>query len=95
MKILLVEDDQLLGVRLRDDLMRRGFVVDLADNGVDAEYFGSEQWYDCIILDLGLPLRPGLEVLKNWRARKNLVPVLILTGGIGISTASNQVAPAQ
>ncbi|CAK0749798.1 Response regulator protein CarR [Gammaproteobacteria bacterium] len=80
MKILLAEDDQQLGERLRDDLIGRGYVVDLADNGIDADHLGTEESYDCIILDLGLPQRPGLEVLKRWRARGKTVPVLILTG---------------
>jgi len=79
MRILLVEDDVGLSSRLRDDLTRRGYAVDVADNGVDAEHFGSEESYDAVILDLGLPQRSGLDVLKNWRARGNAVPVLILT----------------
>jgi DNA-binding response OmpR family regulator len=79
MKILLVEDDLRLCSRLRDDLSRRGYAVDTADNGVDAERLGTEWPYAAVILDLGLPRRSGLEVLRNWRARGNAVPVLILT----------------
>jgi DNA-binding response OmpR family regulator len=79
LKILLAEDDSRLGERLRDDLSCRGYAVDVADNGVDAEHLGMEWPYDAVILDLGLPQRPGLEVLRHWRARGNPVPVLILT----------------
>lgn len=79
MKILLVEDDTWLCSRLRDDLSRKGYVVDVADNGVDAEQLGTRGPYDAVILDLGLPQRSGLEVLRNWRTRGNSVPVLILT----------------
>ena len=79
MKILLVEDDPLLCSRLRDDLSERGYAVDVADNGVDAEHLGTEWPYDAVILDLGLPQRSGLDVLRNWRSRGNAVPVLILT----------------
>jgi two-component system OmpR family response regulator len=79
MRILLVEDDARLRARLRDDLGRRGYAVDVADNGIDAEHLGVEEPYDAVILDFGLPRRSGLEVLRNWRARRNLVPVLILT----------------
>jgi len=79
MKILLAEDDPHLGARLRDDLTARGYAVDLAANGIDAEHLGNEWPYDAVVLDLGLPLRPGLEVLANWRRRGNAVPVLILT----------------
>lgn len=79
MKILLAEDDTGLASRLRDDLSRRGYAVDVADNGVDAEHLGAEYPYDAVVLDLGLPQRSGLDVLKNWRSRGNAVPVLILT----------------
>ncbi len=79
MKILLVEDDAGLAARLRADLSQRGYAVDVADNGVDAEHLGFEWPYDAVVLDLGLPQRSGLEVLRNWRARGNAVPVLILT----------------
>jgi len=79
LKILLVEDDVRLCSRLREDLSRRGYAVDVADNGVDAEHLGTEWPYDAVILDLGLPQRSGLDVLRNWRTRGNTVPVLILT----------------
>jgi two-component system OmpR family response regulator len=79
LKVLLVEDDMQLCSRLRADLSRRGYAVDIAANGVDAEHLGTEWPYDAVILDLGLPQRSGLDVLRNWRKRGNAVPVLILT----------------
>jgi len=79
LKVLLAEDDTRLCSRLRDDLNRRGYAVDVADNGVDAEHLGTEWSYDAVILDLGLPRRSGLDVLRNWRTHGNAVPVLILT----------------
>lgn len=79
MRVLLVEDDPVLGPDLRTELMRAGYAVDLADNGVDGEAMGYEDIYDLVVLDLGLPQRSGLEVLRNWRKRKNNVPVLVLT----------------
>ncbi len=79
MRILLAEDDDALAQRLRDELRRRGFAVDVASNGIDAEHLGSEWEYDAVVLDLGLPQRSGRDVLRNWRARANAVPVLILT----------------
>ena len=79
MKILIVEDDPSLCSRLKNDLGRRGYAVDVADNGIDAEHLGMEWPYDAVILDLGLPQRSGIEVLRNWRAQGNAVPVLILT----------------
>ncbi len=79
MRVLLVEDDPVLGPDLKSELARSGYAVDLVDNGVDAEAAGYEDIYDIAVLDLGLPGRPGLEVLQNWRKRKNALPVLILT----------------
>lgn len=79
MRVLLVEDDELLSATLQQDLIAKGYAVDIANNGVDAEYMGNEEPYDIIILDLGLPKRSGLEVLSNWRNQGNKVPVIILT----------------
>lgn len=79
MRILFAEDDAELRARLTPDLKAAGFAVDRADNGVDAEFMGDEVQYDAVILYLGLPQRTGLEVLRNWRARGNRLPVLVLT----------------
>jgi DNA-binding response OmpR family regulator len=79
LKILLAEDDPQLSARLAADLDHQGYAVDVADNGIDAEHLGNEWPYDAVILDLGLPGRPGLEVLRRWRKRGSTVPVLILT----------------
>ncbi len=79
MRVLLVEDDEHLSAPLKQQLTRAGFAVDIADNGIDGEFMGTEEPYDAVILDLGLPKRPGLEVLKNWRAAGNKVPVIVLT----------------
>ncbi len=79
MRLLLVEDDQKLAAHLSKELTNQGFAVDHADNGIDGEFNGNFQPYDVVILDLGLPQRSGLEVLQNWRNKKNRVPVIILT----------------
>jgi two-component system OmpR family response regulator len=79
MRLLLAEDDRELSSTLSLALKRAGFVVDLADNGLDAQFLGEETPYDAVILDLGLPQRPGLEVLANWRRGSNPLPVIILT----------------
>lgn len=79
MRLLLVEDDKLLATTLQKELEREGFAVDQTDNGVDAEYMGEVEPYDIIVLDLGLPRKPGLEVLRYWRQQENRVPVIILT----------------
>lgn len=79
MRLLLVEDDLTLIKTLKKDLQKSGYAVDIAENGIDAEYLGNENIYDIIILDLGLPQRSGLEVLQNWRASENTTPVIVLT----------------
>lgn len=79
MRLLLVEDDKELSTSLQKDLGLKGFAVDIANNGVDAEFMGDEVPYDVVILDLGLPQRCGLEVLRNWRDKGNKLPVIILT----------------
>lgn len=79
MRLLLVEDDASLGPQLQFALQKAGYAVDLSLDGLDAEALGDIEPYDLVILDLGLPKRPGLDVLANWRRRGNRVPVVILT----------------
>lgn len=79
MHLLLVEDDAELAEGVARDLRRAGYVVDIADNGIDAEYLGRERIFDAVVLDLGLPGRPGLDVLAAWRRDGLDLPVLILT----------------
>jgi two-component system, OmpR family, response regulator len=80
MRLLLVEDDKLLVETLKKDLEKHGFAVDTVGNGIDAEFMGNEEPYDVVVLDLGLPGKPGLEVLTSWREQENRVPVIVLTG---------------
>lgn len=79
MRLLLVEDDPDLSAQLKQNLEHAGYTVDCSRDGLEGEYLGDTEDYDAVILDLGLPHRPGLDVLGNWRARDNDVPVLILT----------------
>ena len=79
MRLLLVEDDPDLVALLKGDLVKSGFAVDVANNGVDAEHLGNTEPYDAVILDLGLPQKPGMDVLQAWRKAKNKVPVIVLT----------------
>ena len=79
MRLLLAEDDYDLITLLKKDLETAGYAVDLADNGIDAEYLGNEMIYDVAVLDLGLPQRNGMDVLKNWRIAGNHLPVIVLT----------------
>ncbi len=79
MRILIVEDDSALARELQKRFRTEGYAVDIANNGIDGEFLGTEEAYDAIVLDLGLPRRPGLEVLRNWREDELHTPVLILT----------------
>ena len=79
MRLLLIEDDPDLVQSLRGDLARAGFAVDVANNGLDGEFLGDTEPYDTVVLDLGLPEKNGMEILQAWRARGNLVPVIVLT----------------
>lgn len=83
MRLLVVEDDPPLGERLRTRLVAEGYAVDLARDGIDGAHLGATEPYDAVILDLGLPGKPGLTVLREWRAAANRVPVLILTARDG------------
>lgn len=79
MRLLVVEDDAALRAGLKQALEHAGYAVDTADNGEDAGHLGDTEPYDAVVLDLGLPRRPGLEVLKQWRAHGRAMPVIILT----------------
>ena len=85
MRILLVEDDSLLGGGVCDGLRREENSVDWVKNGESALSALGETHYDCMILDLGLPKISGLEVLREMRDSKNDTPVLILTAQDDIS----------
>lgn len=79
MKLLLVEDDLPLCEALLPQLRKAGFACATAHTGTDALFWAREEAFDAIILDLGLPEKPGLEVLTELRHEGNLTPVLILT----------------
>lgn len=79
MRILLIEDDRDLARLLKKNLEKAGYAVDVSNDGIEGEYLGNEGVYELAILDLGLPQRNGIQVLQNWRARQNGLPVLILT----------------
>jgi two-component system, OmpR family, response regulator QseB len=78
-RILLVEDDALLGEGLYAGLCREDNSVDWIKNGETALVAIAETQYDCVILDIGLPKMSGLDVLSTMRKQDNITPVLILT----------------
>ncbi len=79
MRILLAEDDPLLGDGLRAGLRQLGFQVDWVRDGVAAERELCSGDYSAAVLDLGLPFKDGMDVLQALRARKIATPVLVLT----------------
>lgn len=83
MRVLLVEDDAMIGQSVRAGLRHDGFAIDWVTDGAAAELAltvpGAREAYDLVLLDLGLPKKGGLDVLRGVRARGHDVPVLIMT----------------
>jgi DNA-binding response OmpR family regulator len=78
-KILVVEDDRKLGGFLRKGLEAQGFVVDFCEHGDDGFTLATTRSYDALVLDIMLPGRDGLSILRNLRERGANVPVILLT----------------
>ncbi len=79
MRLLLVEDDSMIGEAVLDLLRAEQYAVDWVRDGDAADAALCTQAYDLVMLDLGLPKRDGLAVLRDLRARKNRTPVLVAT----------------
>jgi DNA-binding response OmpR family regulator len=79
MRLLLAEDDDALAGPLAETLARAGFAVDRLHDGLEAQPAPLFTEYDIIVLDLGLPGLPGLDLLRDWRKRGLTTPVLVLT----------------
>jgi two-component system OmpR family response regulator len=79
MRLLLVEDDAMIGETVQDLLRAEHYAVDWVRDGEAADTALRVQAYDLVLLDLGLPKRDGLAVLRDLRARKDRTPVLVAT----------------
>lgn len=79
MRLLLLEDDVMIGEAVLDLLRSEGYAVDWVKDGEAAESALLTQRYDLVLLDLGVPRRDGLSVLRSLRGRKERMPVLIAT----------------
>lgn len=79
MRLLIAEDDPMLGPGLRRALQRAGYTVDLAASGDEAIAAARAQRYALILLDLGLPNVSGLQALRDLRGRRDATPVIIVT----------------
>lgn len=84
MRVLLIEDDPLLGDAVCTGLRELGLAVDWFRDGAQAQDALERAPYDAVVLDLGLPGRDGMQVLNAWRARGDATPVLILTAREGL-----------
>lgn len=78
-RILVAEDEHALSTQLSTVLTRAGYIVDCASDGERADEFVRTETYDAVLLDLGLPGRDGLHLLRSWRDADIDVPVLVLT----------------
>ena len=79
MRILVVEDERKIAGFIRQGLEEHGFDVDVSGNGDDAFTLATTRAYDAIVLDIMLPGRDGLSILRGLRERKNTVPVILVT----------------
>ncbi|BCK87174.1 transcriptional regulatory protein QseB [Sideroxyarcus emersonii] len=79
MRILVIEDDALLGDAIQAGLRQAGYAVDWMKDGVSADQALATEAYAAAVLDLGLPRMSGLEVLRRLRSRRLSIPVLVLT----------------
>ena len=85
MRLLLVEDDPMIGEAVQDLLRAEHYAVDWARDGDAADTALRTQTYDLVLLDLGLPRRDGLAVLRDLRSRKDRTPVLVATARDGVA----------
>jgi len=79
MRVLLVEDDTMVGESVRKGLRQEGFAVDWVEDGRAAELALDTGVYDLMLLDLGLPKKAGMEVLTTLRQKKSALPVILIT----------------
>jgi DNA-binding response OmpR family regulator len=79
MRILLAEDDPMIGAAVRDALVQDGYVTDWLRDGQRADAALATGQYDLVLLDLGLPGKDGLEILRSLRMRRQAMPVIVIT----------------
>jgi two-component system OmpR family response regulator len=84
MRALVVEDGSKMAALLRRGLQEEGFAVDVAGNGVDGSWMGTENDYDVILLDVMLPDVDGFQVCRRLRSADRWAPILMLTARDGV-----------
>ena len=89
MRVLLVEDDPMIGEAVQDALKDASYAIDWVKNGQTALTTLDAQHYDVVLLDLGLPGKDGLDVLSSLRAKQHAMPLLIITARDGLEDRLN------
>ncbi len=84
MRLLLIEDDAMIGAAVENGLRQEGYAVDWSRDGQDAALALKNESYDLVVLDLGLPRKDGISLLRDLRRARNNVPVLIVTARDGV-----------
>jgi two-component system response regulator QseB len=79
MRVLVVEDDPMIGRAVSAGLRGTGYAVDWVQDGASADLALGNETYDVVLLDLGLPRRDGLTLLRSWRRERKNLPVLVIT----------------
>lgn len=79
MRILIVEDERKIAELIEGVLIREGFVPEIAHDGEEGWFLGSTETYAAVVLDIGLPKRDGLSVLRKWRGEGLDIPVILLS----------------
>lgn len=79
MRILVIEDEQMLREQLQARLQQQGYAVDVASDGEEGLFLASEHPFDAAVIDLGLPKLSGIELIKKLRSQGSVLPILILT----------------
>lgn len=79
MRVLIVEDDAELAQRIAQVIEQAGLLPETCGDGVQAEFLGATESYDAAVVDLGLPGRDGVSLIRHWREQGRDFPVLILT----------------
>ena len=89
MRVLVVEDDQVVGDAVQRALTLDGFAVDHVDSAERAKAALQTESFDLAIVDIGLPKEDGMQLVKDWRRKGRSVPVLMLTARDGLSDRVN------
>lgn len=84
MRVLLIEDDRMIGQAMRDSLRESGDAVDWVMTAREACLATADLRYDCVLLDLGLPDGDGLDLLRQWRATAHDLPLIIVSARDGL-----------